>query len=227
MLGRTHYVGGAIAGLGAIQYLSSMGLMIPDVPFLVQCAITYPAASYGSVFLDFDQSEESIPIKSPMSMLVHDTLIGLGARHRTWHTHGLDFIGGLCFLAIVLATFGPIFFARLAGYGLPLEDFVLFFSSLGFAILRLMVIGFCFGVLSHLVLDMFTRAGIPLLSKKKVHLRFVPDHERYAAGSPYELRFRKVLTRIFWCLFILMCYLHIPMLQELVSNIVVFAKGVV
>lgn len=76
--------------------------------------------------------------------------------------------GGLCLLFMSIST---LLFAL---YGNTIEN--VFF--------RLLVIGGCLGVLSHLVLDAFTTAGIHIWPGFK--FRLVPKTKTFATGTPWE-----------------------------------------
>ena len=65
------------------------------------------------------------------------------------------------------------------------------FSPVSITILTILIAGFSLGLLSHLFLDMLTRAGIWLLPGVK--FRLVPNTEFFSTGSIYESICRGVL----------------------------------
>ncbi len=52
LLYATHKAGGAFAMLVAFQYMRSKGMLLDDISPLVQLAIMYPSASFGSTLPD-------------------------------------------------------------------------------------------------------------------------------------------------------------------------------
>ncbi|BBW98937.1 metal-dependent hydrolase [Geobacillus subterraneus] len=106
----------------------------------------------GAVFLDIDHPNSFIGRRMKVtSFLVHQTF-----GHRGW-THSLSFVLGMgVLLHIGVFAFSPIL------QDLFLKEMGLFFAK-----------GFVIGMVSHLILDMMTKGGVPLwhpLSKKRVSI---------------------------------------------------------
>lgn len=59
MLYATHKAGGAFGMLIAFQFMKSKGLLVEDLSPIMQLAIMYPAASFGSTLPDLDHSWHS------------------------------------------------------------------------------------------------------------------------------------------------------------------------
>lgn len=170
MLGKTHHAGGTVAALVAFEVMRKNGWLIPDCNAFVQLLIMYPFASFGSIFSDLDQGDDSIPSKDPIAIGIHKVLKMTGAKHRSWQTHSILFTGSICLLLFTL-----VFIANgLIGVT----------GSIDWACLRLSTIGFICGVASHLILDAFTTAGIHLYPGFKI--RFVPKTPAFATGGTWE-----------------------------------------
>ena len=171
MLGKTHYAGGFLSTLVVFDVLRMRGLLVPECNEFIQLMVMCPFASFGSIFPDLDQGSESIPSKDPVSRGVHKVLRALGARHRSWQTHSLFFTGGFCALLVAFILFG----STLSWVSLTAVDWVL---------LRLSIFGFVCGVLSHLLLDALSTAGIHVFPNMKLHL--VPDSPAFKTGGLWE-----------------------------------------
>lgn len=171
LLGKTHYAGGFLSALVVFDALRTRGLLVPECNEFLQLMIMCPFASFGSIFSDLDQGPDSIPSKAPVARGVHKVLRLLGARHRSWQTHSIVFTGGFCALLVALILFGP-------GLGwFP-------FSTVDWVLIRLSILGFVCGVISHLFLDALSTAGIILVPGVKLHL--VPDTPGFKTGGLWE-----------------------------------------
>lgn len=181
MLGKTHHAGGTVAALVAFELMRAKGWMIPDCNEFVQLFMMYPFASFGSIFPDLDQNDDAQPSKDPVAIAIHKVLRVTGAKHRSWQTHSLLFTGGFCFLLFALVF---------------LCNSLIGMTTIEWAFLRLATIGFIAGVLSHLILDAFSMAGIHIWPGFK--LRFVPKSPSFKTGGKWE-------TFIFYVLIIVLC----------------------
>ncbi len=184
MLGKTHHIGGTVAALISFDIMRTNGWLIPDCSELVQLLIMYPFASFGSIFSDLDQNSDALPSKDPVAIGIHKLLRWSGAKHRSWQTHSLLFTGGFCFLLFALVFFG--------------NSFIGVTNPVDWACLRLATIGFISGVLSHLILDAMSMAGIHIWPGLK--MRFVPKKKAFKTGGAWE-------TGVFYCLILLLCLL--------------------
>lgn len=200
MQGNTHRVGGMVCALAGYTILESKGMLISGVSPLVQLVIIYPFAIYGSTFPDLDHNADSIPSKDIVSVgvnrVLHLTtkfrkynkensiLRIFDAQHRSWQTHS-DLFLVICLLFYHRVVSEPVVTAQ----GI---------------ILTLISIGFILGVISHMILDMLTPAGIwfciPALlnmANKKLNLpfkiRLVPKSKFFATGGPWENIVRYVM----------------------------------
>lgn len=113
--------------------------------------------------------------------MVHKLLHLTDPKHRSWQTHSLMVTGGFCLLMASLVNLG----------------YVLYGNTITVLLLRLMVIGLTVGILSHLVLDVLTTAGIYVIPGMK--LRLVPKSSMFATGTKWEdIIFKLLMLGIFF-----------------------------
>lgn len=134
---------------------------------------------------EIDHHWGSVKEKTPFNFAVHKLLHLSNPHHRSWQTHSLLVTGGACFLLWSLVNFW------VALYG---NTFTLVF-------LRLCSIGLIVGVLSHLILDVLTTAGIHTIPGKKI--RLVPKSSTFATGTKWEGIVFKLLMLGILCI---LCY---------------------
>lgn len=160
MTGKTHRIGGMLCALGGYTLLESKGLLLQNVSPLVQLAVMYPFAIYGSTASDLDHEWESCPSKDVFSFMINKLLhltskvrdrlgeksflgkiLGVfDSNHRSWQTHSDLFL----FLMIFLSM-------KLVGSDV---------NSVNSIIIRLIFTGLILGIVSHLILDMLTPEGV-------------------------------------------------------------------
>ena len=208
MQGNTHRIGGVLCCLGGYTLLNQRGMLLADVNPLIQLAVMYPFAVYGSVLPDLDHSWHSSPcvdvvsyginkvlhLTTPIVKRTNDNSLIMSlfnAKHRSWQTHSDLFL--------VLMIFGSNW---LLGIDVTTADL---------AILRLISIGLILGVVSHLILDMLTPEGVWSVFKctlrtvtkyKKVKnkISFVPNTSFFRTGGSWE----SLVRRILWLMCILL-----------------------
>ncbi len=171
MTGRTHKAAGGCAMLGAFMYLMYKGYLVPDIHPIVQLAVMYPIASWGSTMPDLDQSSvQTIPDKTPMSIAIYYLLHIGKIKHRSWQTHSLLTNG----LFIGILSLGYYF----------LEQYKILGSNTAtYSIILLMLVGLSVGILSHLLMDALTYEGIQIVPKVWFH----PLHiEIFKTNTVYE-----------------------------------------
>lgn len=217
MTGATHRVGGVVCALAGYTILEQKGMLISDVNPLLQLAVMYPFAIYGSTVSDLDHHWESAPSKDIVSFCINKILhlttnfrkktksknpiLGIfDAKHRSWQTHSDLFLILMIFLSMY-AIGGSI-------------------TSANSIIMKLVFTGFILGVISHLILDMITPEGIwctlsTVLSKvckikipEKIHL--VPKTKFFATGGSWERFVRWFLWVISFILLIRILYAMSP-----------------
>lgn len=170
MLGKTHRAGGCAAALISFEIMRTQGWLLPDVNEFIQLAMMYPICSWASIAPDLDHGKDSIPDKDPVSILINKLLRLSGSKHRSWQTHSLLVTGGFC---VLLYAFVFLFNAMLGVQ-----------NDIGWAYIRLATLGFISGIMSHLILDAFSTAGIHIYPGLK--LRFVPKTSAFATGGKWE-----------------------------------------
>lgn len=146
MNNKTHKIGGICSGLMASTFLFSNNMSLTGV---VSSGIIIAGATIGSLAPDIDHPESKVGRKlllKPISILI-SKLFG----HRTI-TH-----------SVLVSIF--MFYALLTTTAMFEGIFGFIYSNL--------IIGFCVGWMSHLLLDFITTKGIPLyypIIKKKYNL---------------------------------------------------------
>lgn len=196
MEGKTHRLGGVLCALVGYSVIESKGMLIEGVNPLLQLAVVYPFALYGSIFSDLDHSWQSAPAKDPVSFVVNrylhlttrirkkteakgKVLALFDAKHRSWQTHS-DM-----FLLLLIAAFLAVLYS-----GIPGVNGVLF---------ELMCTGFITGVVSHLLLDLLTPEGIwcilpSIIKGKRVTISLVPKTKFFSTGGRWE----KIVQVLLW-----------------------------
>lgn len=220
MMGKTHKLGGVTAAFGGHLWLQSTGMSLPFIHPIVELAVIYPFAIYGSTAPDLDHNIRAIPSRDPVSLLgwgvLHSTnrlrksmpnkrsplYFALGccdAKHRSWQTHSELTLAVLLFFAWFMTQpslagliFGPNYRASAP-------------------IAALIVTGLALGQISHIVLDGITKDGVPFVTgmilKRTLKLpmptriRFVPENSKYfKTGEEFEDLVNKVLRIVTWVL---------------------------
>lgn len=207
MTGKTHRVGGMLCVLGGFTLLESKGMLLGNVNPVLQLAVMYPFAIYGSVVSDLDHDWNSVPCRDVVSLGINKVLhlasgvrdtIGdrsplskalsvFDAKHRSWQTHS-DL-----FLFIMIIVMSNLMSSST--------------NSVDVAIIRLIFTGLIMGVISHLFLDMLTPEGIwsfiTLFLRKVTGKRvfpdkvsLVPDSKFFRTGGAWE----GIVRRVLWVL---------------------------
>ena len=163
----------------AFTVMREKGYLPPDVNEFISLAVMYPFCSWGSIASDLDHGKDSIPDKDPVSIAINKVLRLTGAKHRSWQTHSILVTGGFLFLLNALWVLLGVCLGTDKWSGTP---GVLNANDL--AILHLMIMGFTVGVISHLVLDALSTAGIHIIPGLK--FRLVPPKPAFATGTSWE-----------------------------------------
>lgn len=187
MLYATHKAGGAVAMLLAYGYMRGEGYLVEGIHPLMQLAIMYPSASFGSTLPDLDHHWGSVKEKTPFNYIVHKVLHLTNPKHRSWQTHSVLVTMGMCYLMWELLNL----YIVIKG------------ESTTLTLLKLMLLGLSVGVGSHLMLDAITRSGIYIIPTKKI--RLVPDSSKFSTGTGWEEGIRKILIVLFIVLLIREC----------------------
>lgn len=214
MEGKTHALGGRVCSLAGFIVLKESGYLISSetVSPALQFLLLYGTGMYGGIWSDNDQPWSSSPCNDPFSWVQNKVLRAfnktyrvmnksmgakekryslrykivkfLACRHRSWQTHSE-------FTLLVLYVL----------WCLNLEAVQ---SEVNLVLKLLMILGFSFGIISHIFLDMLTSEGVPLMIgefcsiffpsiriPKVVHL--VPSRPEFDGGSAWELSIRRIL----------------------------------
>lgn len=213
MQGKTHRVGGVLSALAGYVILEGNDMLIPNVEPVLQLAVMYPFAIYGSIISDLDHNWNSVPAKDPFSLCINKVLhltTGLrqkngkklnpvlsvfDAKHRSWQTHSDLFL----FVFIALSFFIG-------------SSSIVDASSI---IFKLIMLGFTLGLISHLILDSLTPEGIwfivpSIIRRKKVSFRLVPKSKFFATGGSWERLIRSAMWLIIIFLSIYVIYTMSP-----------------
>lgn len=229
MQGKTHRLGGTVCAMvGFIALKETGSLMSSDVVSpVLQFLTIYTAGIYGGLSPDNDHHFESSPLHDPASY-VHNKLLHLfnkpykmldnqlsakdkrkslwyklcrflSCRHRSWQTHS-----EVSVLVI--------------GYLLTHPVLPIFHGYVDPVLWSLIVLGFGFGVLSHILLDMLTTEGVPIALAEFCQVffgwtwlpstfRLVPKSSVFKTGSQWELSVRKGLELVQYVLIaVIICY---------------------
>lgn len=194
--GKTHRLGGVLSAMLGYTFMEANNMLLPDVNPILQLAVIYPFAMYGSVVSDLDHNWNSSPSKDPVSKGINSilhlssnvskvsgkkfSLLNIfDAKHRSWQTHSDVFL--LFFIGVVIFLWGDA-----SG------------SDANSVILKLIMLGLSLGVASHLLLDSLTPEGIwflipSIIKKEKVTFRLVPKGEFFITGGPWERLVRVIM----------------------------------
>lgn len=139
------------------------------VLFLMATVLIKLGTTMGAYYVDFDfPNFNSVPLKSLFTYKLNRFFVRLGVTHRSWHLHNLD-VNALIFLlpGFVLLQLSKVTF----GTSMSLVYF------LGYVLL----FSFYIGIVSHIILDMFTKAGS--------HMFVIKD---YRYKRKFEKQYRNV-----------------------------------
>lgn len=172
MIGKTHRAGGTLFAVVGFEVMRQHNMLIPDVNPYLQLAIMYPVSQWASTLPDLDHHWESVGGKSPVNWVIHKLLHLTQPKHRSWQTHSILVSGGLLFLLFTLVVLGNQMWSGA--------------SELDWIIMRMLMVGFLLGYLSHLSLDLINPSGIHLYPGKKI--RLVPRTMFFATGGTWETK---------------------------------------
>lgn len=148
---RTHKAAGCLAMFITFQLMLNKYMLSPDINPFLQLMVMYPAASFGSIAPDDDLA--SCPEKTPLNLVLNKLVRMTGAKHRSWQTHSLLISVTLCYIGVEIA--------------LNMQDVL---NPVSVTILRLIIMGFTVGLLSHFAMDLLNPEGIWLLPGVRIHI---------------------------------------------------------
>lgn len=211
MMGKTHAAGGAVFALGGYILLKENSYLVADIAPALQLAIIYPFAMWASKAPDLDHHKDSIPMRDPISIAVNKglhifnkpakqfednngifkkkSLTGkllntLACKHRAWQTHS----------EVTAMLLGYTFYKVMQ---MPVNT--------QNTLILLIMTGLILGFISHIVLDMMTKAGIPTVIGRILssftplnirNIRIVPNSSIFATDTYYEKVVRWLLTTL-------------------------------
>lgn len=225
MTGKTHSSGGSLAALVGVIILREQAVVIGGVGFFVQFLLIYPFAMYGGILPDIDHHLNASPLKDPVNVVLNKTLHivnkpynkymelvdkpnkksfkykflnSFRCVHRSWQTHSEIVLLGIILLIMFLLNNN--------------------FGTSG-VILTIVLVGLGLGVVSHIVLDMMTTAGVPFLTGKVLNkaglrvlpekIRLVPNTSFFATGTKYEEVVRKIIRVVSFILIIYIIWQYV------------------
>lgn len=200
MDGKTHAFGGACAGLICADLILGTNLSLENLTIASAMATT---GALGGFFCDIDTKTSTISKKLPITSFILNFFV----KHRgITHTYIPYIIGGI-------ALFFPASILSLLFMGVTR-----FLNYSILAIYILLTIAFLAGITSHLILDMITTEGVPLLYpiyKKKISIA------RFTEKKNSHKFFVKLCCLI--VLFVTLYFNHITK-DDVITHICLFIK---
>lgn len=161
---------------------------ITEINYYLTLPIMLETAKYGALFPDVDHTWQNVKEKTIPNFIINKVIHITGGKHRSWQTHSLD----IAFIFALLAFFIPKLLLR--------SDMI---SGVNYEVLQLILYGFTFGWLSHLLQDMLTSAGVRILCFSKTKLALVPRRIGklvFNTGNEWEALVYKIMS-IFNCVY--------------------------
>lgn len=214
MEGKTHRIGGTVGALAGYIVMKESGFLLNEqlVNPALQLVLIYTSGIYGGMWSDNDHHWASSPFSDPLSWVQNKVLHLankpykyldekltskqkrksvpyklldiLSCRHRSWQTHS-EFTLFILYLIWV--------YVNKAGVSSQI-DRVLWY---------LLLFGFTFGVVSHIILDSLTTEGAKIATTTIANklfnvnlidtVRFVPNSSTFSTGSEWEHLIRNAL----------------------------------
>lgn len=182
MTGATHKKFAIAAAFTAQAILYKNGLT--QVNYYVSIPILLGAAKYGALFPDVDHTWQNVKEKTVPNFIINKLIHLTGGKHRSWQTHSID----ICLISQILMWILP---------ELMLKQGII--QNINFEVIRILLTGFSFGWISHIISDMLTSAGVRILCFNKTKLALVPKSIgklRFNTGNAWEQFVYKVMSII-------------------------------
>lgn len=151
---KTHKVGGVtsvitVYPLIIIQIQSTLlfpSRLYKTIFLILALVLMFAGANYGLEYPDYDhQNSKSLPRRNMLTRTINKLLKYLGATHRSWHTHAMDFN------LLIYGT--PTYLAyRKAMDSVSDEAYIWF-------LFYVLLLSFISAIIVHLFLDLFTSGG--------------------------------------------------------------------
>ena len=182
MTGATHKKFAVAAAFSASILMYKEGLT--EINYYMTVPILLGASKYGALFPDVDHTWQNVKDKTVPNWIINKLIHITGGRHRSWQTHSLDIalICGICSWFIPKAL---------------LNDRVI--TQVNYEVAQLLLYGFMFGWISHLLADMLTSAGVRVFCFSKTKLALVPrkiGKLKFNTGNEWEHFVYKVMSVI-------------------------------
>lgn len=147
---------------------------ITEINYYLSMIVMLHIGKYGALFPDIDHKWEYVKEKTLVNKVINRVIHATGGKHRSWHTHSID-IALLCtFISYKLPSL------LLRGGAIDIVNAEL---------LKIIMIGFCLGWLSHLFSDMLTSAGVRIIHVADIKIALVPKmlgKLRFNTGNEWE-----------------------------------------
>lgn len=182
MTGATHKKFAIAAAFTAQAILYKNGLT--QVNYYVSIPILLGAAKYGALLPDVDHTWQNVKEKTVPNFIINKLIHLTGGKHRSWQTHSID----ICLISQILMWVIP---------EMMLSQGVI--QDINFEIIRILLTGFSFGWISHIISDMLTQAGVRILCFNKTKLALVPKKLgklRFNTGNAWEQFVYKTMSVI-------------------------------
>lgn len=180
MTGATHKKFAVAAAFTASILMYKEGLT--QINYYLTIPVMLETAKYGALFPDVDHTWKNVKEKTIPNWIINKAIHLTGGRHRSWQTHSLD----IAFIFALLAFFVP--------KALLNKDII---SVVNYEVLQLILYGFTFGWISHLISDMLTSAGVRITCLSKAKVALVPrkiGKLAFNTGNEWEAFVFKVIS---------------------------------
>lgn len=166
----------------ATFYIYSNSLI--DINYYCLLIIMLCIGAKGALFPDVDHTWRNVKEKTLFNRILNILIHLTGGTHRSWQTHSLD----LCLASGLI----------LLGYNLRLYDLGKI-NELNYHVIKIILLAFYSGWISHLLSDMLTVGGIYILVLKKKKIRLVPKKIgklEFKTGERWEAYVYNVVNKI-------------------------------
>jgi membrane-bound metal-dependent hydrolase YbcI (DUF457 family) len=181
---------------------------ILDISYYLVVMVMLMTARHGALFPDLDHSWKNVGNKTVVNKIVNSLIHLTGGKHRSWQTHSID----ICMWFTIISFILPDITYR--------YDIISYLNS---QVLKLIMIGFSTGWISHEFSDMLTSGGVRLFFfNNKIKLKLVPKRIkifrkelRFNTGNEWEAFCYKWTNRINKVLGVI-CIIY-PFMHELIK----------
>jgi membrane-bound metal-dependent hydrolase YbcI (DUF457 family) len=181
---------------------------ILDISYYLVVMVMLMTARHGALFPDLDHSWKNVGNKTVVNKIVNSLIHLTGGKHRSWQTHSID----ICMWFTIISFILPDITYR--------YDIISYLNS---QVLKLIMIGFSTGWISHEFSDMLTSGGLRLFFfNNKIKLKLVPKRIkifrkelRFNTGNEWEAFCYKWTNRINKVLGVI-CIIY-PFMHELIK----------